>query len=134
MPTDGWESAIGTTRDFIFAHNALGPDSPLRACDELLAVEGQDATDWIGRAYRGELRRPARWQMGQTVRYTVRRDAETLTVDVPLGACNAPAGAGDAWRWLGLIVAPDLILGAFVFASLDSDRDTIRDRALMTAG
>src|SRR5579859_6867918 len=62
LPFDGWVAAVAPD-NYTFERNALGRPSPLRAGDELLAVEGQDVTDWRRRALLGQLRRPARWQV-----------------------------------------------------------------------
>jgi hypothetical protein len=50
--------------DDVFERNALGRPSPLRAGDELLAVEGQGVTDWRRRLLRGQVQRPADWPVG----------------------------------------------------------------------
>lgn len=96
LPTDGWETdqvdVEGQAEDtVIFTYNQLGDPTPLRANDVLLAVEGQPIDEIMTRAGVLRQRRPASWDFGRTVRYSVLRDGKELALDVPLKRWQLPA-------------------------------------------
>ena len=87
LPTDGWEMdqvEVNGAQQMTFTFNQLGEPTPLRAKDVLLSVEGQTAEDLINRASTLNPQRPANWEFGRSVRYTVLRDGQEVTLDVPL--------------------------------------------------
>jgi signal transduction histidine kinase len=117
LPTDGWQPKIGTT-NLTFARNVLGLPSDLRPGDELLAVDGmsvagRDGRGWEDRGVRGELLRPATWQKGSTVRYTVRRGGQVFDIPVPIGGWTLEAIARSAAEQLPVRIAI-FLLGIFV--------------------
>lgn len=120
LPFDGWVEAVAPD-NYTFARNALGRPSPLRVGDELLAVAGQDVTDWRRRALWGQLQRPARWRVGATVRYTVRRAGRIQDLAVRLYAWDPRLLLG--WPTLQLLIqgVPLLALALFVFLKRPDD-------------
>ena len=113
LPIDGWAPAVGSD-NLVFERNVLGQPSPIQAGDELLAVDGQDVTDWMRRGLLGELPRPAHWQTGGTVRYTVQRDGQTRDLQVPLYQWNSNIIGLPLLHAL-VEVVPLSVLTAFVF-------------------
>lgn len=120
LPTDGWQPAVAPD-NLVFERNALGFPSPLQEGDELLAVEGQDMTDWNRRGLLGQLRRPANWQAGNAVRYTVRRGSETIDLAVPLYRWNSRVLG--AQTLLGIVqIVPLVAITGFVFWKRPANR------------
>src|SRR5262249_46407469 len=81
LPTDGWYVTEPVGLDsfgFIYTENLIGARSALEPGDHLIAVNGsslaRDLPQSLG----------ASWRVGQTMRYTVVRAGQELTLDVPL--------------------------------------------------
>ena len=77
-PADGWSHTTDPNGRYRLDLDLTGQPSPLREGDTLLAIDGQPVTY----GYRTPL--PPDLQAGQTLRYTVLRDGETLDVDAPV--------------------------------------------------
>jgi signal transduction histidine kinase len=95
LPSDGWSyhsGAIGGEDEdtITYATNILGQPSPLQPGDFLLAVEGHSFRHLVDNALRLQPALIDDWGTKTTARYTVRRSAETIELDVPL----------YRWRWL----------------------------------
>jgi hypothetical protein len=79
LPTDGWAHTTGDlTNRYRLLVNLTDRPSPLREGDVILAIDGEPLVF----GYRSAL--PDDLQAGQTLRYTVLRDGQTLEVDAPL--------------------------------------------------
>jgi len=126
LPTDGWTPVIGFESDNpaaeynrVLDKDMFGLPTPLRSGDELLAVEGQDVTNWEERGTHGEfISAPPNWQAGQTVQYTVRRNGEVLMVDAPIRAWTLTAlvySASGGSRLPVYAILPGVLLACFVF-------------------
>lgn len=86
----------------------------LAAGDLLVAVDGETLASQIGRLLRFQVRRP-RWQLGQTLTYTVVRAGRLLDVPVKLG--RYPLGAIVAQDWGSFAVFPVfLLVGVYLYA------------------
>lgn len=121
LPTDGWAFNVGTVGGDNqdrpeYWSNILGMPSPLQRGDWLLAVNGVPYEEILG----GEMRVPPqatiRWEAGQTVRYTVLRGGDRLTLPVvlyrwPIWGLVRAVMLSQEW-WLGLALTA---LGWFVF-------------------
>lgn len=103
QPTDGWllTSDPGAA---IFDFNMLGATSPIQPNDQLLSMVGVPY-DTLGTLSRIADLRPAGWQAGETVPYTIRRESQVLSLDVPL------------YNWTVAAILPTLI-EPFVFVAL----------------
>ena len=103
QPTDGWllTSDPGAA---IFDFNMLGAASPIHPNDQLLSMVGVPY-DTLGTLFRIAALRPAGWQAGETVPYTIRRESQVLSLDVPL------------YHWTVAAILPTLI-EPFVFVAL----------------
>ncbi len=77
-PTDGWAHTSDPTNLYRLVINLTDQPSPLREGDVITAINGQPLVYGHRSALPNEL------QAGQTLRYTVLRDGQTLAVDVPL--------------------------------------------------
>ena len=77
-PTDGWAHTSDPTSLYRLDLNLTDQPSPLREGDIITAIDGQP----LLYGHRSAL--PEDLQVGQTLRYTVLRDGQTLAVDVPL--------------------------------------------------
>ncbi|OGO40884.1 MAG: hypothetical protein A2W36_02315 [Chloroflexi bacterium RBG_16_58_14] len=78
VPTDGW-AKTGDMPDvvWIFEQNILGAPSMLDPGDHLVALEGQPI------AGTENISVPAGWAAGGSLKYTVERHGQLLTIDVP---------------------------------------------------
>jgi hypothetical protein len=84
FPTDGWlsaEPAEIVNIGFVYESNIMGVPSGLRPGDHLVAVEGISLAE---RGITGLWGLRDGWQAGNTIRYTVVRDEQTMELDVPL--------------------------------------------------
>jgi hypothetical protein len=120
LPTDGWSfrrDLSGTGQRLVFDRNLAGASSPLASGDELLAVEGQSVDALLARALTGTPMRPPNWDVGQSVRYVVRRDGRDLAVAVPLRRLAIPQILREVGlNWLNdPSTLPFAVLAAFVF-------------------
>jgi len=103
QPTDGWllTSDPGAA---IFDFNMLGAASPIHPNDQLLSMVGVPY-DTLDTLFRIADLRPTGWQAGETVPYTIRRESQVLSLDVPL------------YHWTVAAILPTLI-EPFVFVAL----------------
>jgi hypothetical protein len=92
FPTDGWTYGSADNRQGAFTAkiNLSGAPSVLEAGDRVTAVDGQQLVPDGIPPFRPDL------SVGQTVRYTIERSAQTLDVEVPL----LPLDASALWRSL----------------------------------
>jgi len=111
LPTDGWwaiEPEEFDATGFLYQTNLMGLPSGLQPGDHLLAVNGVPVgADDLSAAW------PLRdvWRAGNTVRYTVVRDGQTLALDVPLTHWTPRA----IWRGTGSVVSVAWYLSSIVF-------------------
>jgi hypothetical protein len=87
LPTDGWLSDFDPSQanpHYIFRLHPGDDPTPIQAGDILLAIENQPLATIVERALRSQQQRPPSWVAGGTVRYTVLRQGQTLTLDVSL--------------------------------------------------
>jgi hypothetical protein len=111
LPTDGWlarEPEEFDSQGFIYQKNIMSRPSGLQPGDHLLAVNDIPVgTDALAVAW------PLRdvWYAGNTVRYTVVRDGQTLALDVPLTHWTL----GDYWRGTFSIVTAGWYLSSTIF-------------------
>ena len=78
VPTDGWAKTGDMPAPvWIFEQNLLGVSSSLAPGDRLVALEGQP----VGGAE--NILAPAGWVAGGSLKYTVEREGELLTINVP---------------------------------------------------
>lgn len=92
----------------------------LRRGDVVLAVDGRNLESWAQALITPGASHP-RWQVGQTVGYTVRRKEGVLTVPVTLG--RYPLATALAQQWGGVLFAfVFLLVGAFVFVRRPAER------------
>jgi hypothetical protein len=85
IPSDG--SLLGSGPDgsaTVLQANFAGNLSPLQTGDRLVAVEGIPLEALLERAHAFYTLRPPAWPDGQSMRYTVIRSDQQLTLDVPL--------------------------------------------------
>ncbi len=81
LPTDGWYVTEPVGLDsigFIYTENLIGAPSSLEPSDHLIAVNGSSLARDLPRSLVDS------WRAGQTMRYTVVRAGQELTLDVPL--------------------------------------------------
>jgi hypothetical protein len=86
-PIDGWAMTIVNTAGFHrpqFLGKGRDTSDLLQEGDVLLAIEGRPVETILQEAHIGQPQRPAHWQAGQVVRYTVLRNGQEMTLDVPL--------------------------------------------------
>jgi len=80
LPTDGWlvtADDLGTAELFYYA-NLVGEPSELAVNDMVAGIEGTPIGDYpAGQS-------PSFWQAGNTVRYDISRNGQTMTVAVPI--------------------------------------------------
>jgi len=80
LPTDGWlvtADDLGTAELFYYA-NLVGEASELAVNDMVAGIEGTPIGDYpAGQS-------PSFWQAGNTVRYDISRNGQTMTVAVPI--------------------------------------------------
>ena len=110
-PSDGWRISVPT---LILDSNLSDTPSPLRAGDDVVAVNGQP----IRLEYLPRL--PLDWQEGQVWRYTVVRDGQILDVDVTLKRLSPSAyfrtlaNGRESWAF-AVSVLLSLLVAAFAF-------------------
>lgn len=96
LPTDGFATRASQNSDRpVFETNLLGQPSPLLPGDELLALEGQSYETMADNARRlrsGGLE----YRAGETATYTVLREGQMVTLEVPLQRWTAE-GVGRAF-------------------------------------
>ena len=111
LPTDGWlsvESGEFDEAGYIYQTNVMGAPSGLRPSDHLIAVDSVSlANNWPVALW--AIR--DRWQVGNTVRYTVVRERQEIQLDVPLTRWNL----GEYWRATASISNISSYLGVFLF-------------------
>jgi hypothetical protein len=86
-PIDGWAMTIVNTAGFHrpqFLGKGRDGSDLLQEGDVLLAIEGRPVETILQEAHIGQPQRPAQWQAGQPVRYTILRNGQEMTIDVPL--------------------------------------------------
>ncbi len=114
LPTDGWASDDDEldSADLIYFHNLVGLPSGLQPMDVLTGLEGQSLANFAPG------RRPAFWQAGRALEYTVRRDGVELSFPVPIGHWTLGALLRERLLSLGSLLndlgAVALFLVAFV--------------------
>lgn len=117
-PSDGWaQNGDNISGAYVPLYNVAGVASPLEKGDVIIAINGQALKP------RTPPPLPANLQVGATVRYTVRRGAETREVDVtlvrrsPLDLVRALAAetAANPFGTLGPILS--VLVAGFVFFS-----------------
>ena len=92
----------------------------LRQGDEVVAVAGRSMESWAQALFQPGTPRP-HWQFGQTVTYTIVRNAQHLDVPVTLG--HYPLGAILIHEWSTVLFAlVFLFVAAFVFLMRPDDR------------
>jgi len=87
LPTDGWDFYFDLTQPnpgYVFTEYYGSEPSPLQNGDALVAIEGKPIERVFAEAFALQLPRPANWQAGNNVEYTVRRDERELVLPVPL--------------------------------------------------
>jgi hypothetical protein len=92
IDSDLWQAPPVSDQRPTFSYHLGGNDSPIRAGDELVAIEGLTAAQVADRAFLFYRNRPPDWHDDTVLRYTVLRDGQRLDLDVPLHR-TAP------WRW-----------------------------------
>jgi hypothetical protein len=116
IPSDGWLLGGESDSDaVIFAANLAGYPSPLQPGDVLLAVEGVPLETLQDRAHAFYALRPPPWPDGAPMRYTVLRDGEQITVDVPLQRIAPWTYQLALFRTQGLVFALQLVSSLFFF-------------------
>lgn len=111
LPTDGWAFETGEIggpdQDRpTYTHNLLDLSSPLQPGDRLLAVENRPFETIYAKAHATQMQAMPNWQAGQTVRYTVERAGQAVTLAVPL------------YRWPGQVIAWELLTDLSLWATL----------------
>lgn len=87
MPSDGWLVDIGEAIKYsnpVYVTNLQGTNPNIQPGDVLLEVEGQPFELLESRAASLRPQRPANWEIGDTVRYTILRDGSEMVVPVTL--------------------------------------------------
>ncbi len=87
LPTDGWDFQFDLAQSdpgYVFTEYYGSESSPLQSGDVLVAIEGKPVERVFAEAFALQSPRPANWQAGNTVDYTVRRDGRDLGFAVPL--------------------------------------------------
>jgi hypothetical protein len=102
QPADGWLYSSGLGANNILARNQSGAPSPLRAGDQVLAIDDQMVS---GLSFRPQP--PPGWRVGGMARYSVLRAGANVELEVPLTTRPAMAllsylwsGNGSAWSFL----------------------------------
>jgi hypothetical protein len=87
-PTDGWllesQTTAATAPQLIYRANIIGIPSDLREGDRVIAVNGTLLADLLRANHQFYRQQPPEWQDGHILQYQVIRDAQTLTLDVPI--------------------------------------------------
>jgi hypothetical protein len=87
VPTDGWKVDTGQEVRYsnpVYLTSLSGANPALQPGDVLLEVEGEAFELLEARAANFRLRRPAAWESGGTIRYTLLRDDSEIVVPVTL--------------------------------------------------
>jgi len=87
LPSDGWTFPLELgegVQQYIFGQNLTSAPSSLKTGDVLIAIEGQSIEESLGRAISLNPERPLNWAIGQTVQYTILREGQELTLDIPI--------------------------------------------------
>jgi len=118
LPTDGW-AYEGYGGGFFM--DLMGLPSGIQPGDIPVSIGGIPIEQISDSAFFAPVRAPESWRAGDTVRYTLKRGGETLTLDVPIVNWDL-ASAGRAmisWlrsSWTGnLITIFYFLIGAFLF-------------------
>ena len=120
-PSDGARLQPGTqayTPDGVIVTPFEGQSSVLLAGDVVTAIEGRSVESWAGyllcwEPFCSPPERP-RWQVGDTVAYTILRDNRPIEVEVTL--TRYPLGANLRQDWSSILYALALFaIGVFVF-------------------
>jgi hypothetical protein len=118
IPSDGWlydGSLFSAAPAVTFQTNLSGRSSPLQAGDQLIAVEGIALEALADRAHAFYALRPPAWPDGQSMRYTVLRGDQLLTIDVPLYRIAPWTYQLALVRIEGLIYVLQLVSSPFFF-------------------
>jgi len=78
-PTDGWTTNTEGFSSFTFEQNILGAPSSLAPSDRLVALEGAPIAEYEA----ARLRTPSGWVAGGSLQYTIEREGQQITLDVP---------------------------------------------------
>ncbi|MCE7984365.1 MAG: GAF domain-containing protein [Caldilinea sp. CFX5] len=102
-PTDGWSFQYDLTQPnpsyrFVQYYGAL--PTALQPGDALVAINGQPIEQLFAALFALQWSRPAGWQAGNTLDYTIERDGRQLTVAVPL--TRLPSSAIGRFMMQGL--------------------------------
>jgi hypothetical protein len=87
LPTDGWDFHFDLAQSdpgYVFTEYYGSGPSPLQSGDVLIAIEGKPMAQVVAETFALRSPRPASWQAGSTVEYTVRREGRELALTVPL--------------------------------------------------
>lgn len=117
LPTDGWlavEPDGFNSHGFILRQNVMGLSSNLRPGDWVTEIQGVPIVNGL---YIAPERLENPWRAGGSVEYTIQREGQTISMQVPLGrwtieqvlGATAFANAATIFTWFGLFV--------FLFAS-----------------
>lgn len=120
LPTDGWafhDGDVGSAyQDHpIYDRNLFDKPSPLRRGDVLLAIDGHSYQQLLARARGIGAPRLPSWQAGSSIRYTVVRRGQKITLSVPLYSWNPLRALLAILTDLSVLAAvPLALLGWFV--------------------
>ncbi|MCE7982504.1 MAG: hypothetical protein DYG89_15035 [Caldilinea sp. CFX5] len=87
LPTDGWAFQFNLAQPdpgYVFTEYYGTTPSPLQPGDVLVAVEGKPVARIFAEAFALQSPRPAHWQVGNMVDYTVERNGHQLALAVPI--------------------------------------------------
>lgn len=112
LPTDGWlvvEPDGFDSNGFIYRQNVLGLSSDLRAGDWVTEIHGVPIINGQFIAPEGV---KTKWRVGSSLDYTLLRDGQTISMQVPLGRWSVQQVLGATvfatpaavFTWFGLIV------------------------------
>ncbi len=129
LPSGGWifpfEFSKGEQR-YVFSQSFEKQPTPFQAGDILVSIAGQPVAELVENAIKLTPQRPANWQAGQIVQYTVLRDGQELALEVQLQSRSLWAyltgiQAGSTWS-PGMLLT--VIIGLFIFAMRPGSRAT----------
>ncbi len=118
LPTEGWnytDSARSNASELVFSQNLLGEPTPIRAGDELLAING---VPFLGGELWRETSLDSQLRSDAVARYTVQRDGQVLDLAVPLKRWTLAGVMAVRFADLGQIIgytASWLLLGLSIF-------------------
>ncbi len=112
LPTDGWlavEPDGFDSHGFILRQNVMGLSSNLRPGDWITEIQGVPIVNGLYIAPKGL---ETTWRAGGSVEYTIQREGQTISMQVPLGrwsvervlAATVFTNPATIFTWFGLIV------------------------------